>query len=240
MVTTNVMELGRLFAHHLRSRNSAATRELAGALSSQDPVRASLLQGFAESGSGIVPAGWWHEGAVCHVSLEPPEPTELQQLWFDPLEVTAAVVTTGTGHCESHPEFSVWVSLQPVEEWQLHGANLVTDAVPGRASNVSGSWAQHYAELFGKSTVQSVDWQSLRDDYGDQLAGRVWGSAAKQFGGGGSISGFVEVVQRDETGAFVTVDAEENEPLGLAFRTMVFVDDGLSRDESALDRCWTN
>ncbi len=127
-----------------------------------------------------------------------------------------------------------------MEEWQLHGGHLLRAAVPERASRVTGSGALTYAELFGKSTVQCVDWQFLRADYGDEVAARVWGSPAEQFGGAGTISGTVEVVTRDESGAFVTVDADETERLGLALRTLVFVDDGLSRDEWALDRRWTS
>ncbi len=57
--------------------------------------------GLRRDGARDCRGGLVARGAVYHVSVDPPNPTELQQLWFDPLEVATTVGTPGAGHSRS-------------------------------------------------------------------------------------------------------------------------------------------
>ena len=244
---TTELSLGEAFAEHLRHRGSASAAAFADRLAQcGDGVRADLLRAFAQGGQQVLPADWWQPGSVVHLSLGLPEAAKLGDLWFDPLEVSCALVTPWLGHPRGVP-FHGWVSLEPVREWQLLGAHQVSPQLPRSSSTMTGIGAGQYCVLFGKLLTTSVGWQFLHGGYGEQVVRRMWGGGRAEFGGSGRISGEVEVLTLDEMLSWNPFDhyaeheiaeASELDVLDMRFHTQASLQIGLYDSEDTLKRTW--
>ena len=247
---TTELSLGEAFAEHLRHRGSASAAAFADRLAQcGDGVRADLLRAFAQGGQQVLPADWWQPGSVVHLSLGLPEAAKLGDLWFDPLEVSCALVSPWLGW-QRHPhlgKFHGWVSIEPVREWQLLGANLVAPQLPSSSSRMTGVEADRYCVLFGKYAADSVSWQFLHGGYGEQVVRRMWGGDHPEFGGAGRISGEVEILKLAEVLSWDPFDAEaehdieqasELDELAFSFHTEASIQIGLYAGDNTLSRTW--
>ena len=235
--------LGQLFAEYLTRRGSAAALRLAdGLFDAGDTVRAEFLRSFATDGPQDLPADWWQPGATCRLSLDLPSEPAVGHLWFDPLEVAWSLAVPWLDPRPTDPPFAGWIGIEPVTGWQVRGAHEVAGGIPHFHRLMSGDGSTRYGSLFGKGTTHRVDWLFLRAAYGDSTVVRVWGPDERQFGGGGAISGSIEVLQLNDVlddAVFEPEQISDLEPVGFSFRAMASIPDGLWRDAEALNRVWT-
>ncbi len=246
------LSAGAAFANHLRERSASAALVLADRLSDlREHERAELLRAFVKSGDHVVPAEWWAPGATCRIALQVPDATAIGELWFDPLEVSCALVepsVLGTSSEQDkglgNPGLIDWVSLEPVAAWQVRGAHEITPIVPATADSISGEQSAYYAGLFGKGLVGSLDWRYLKAAYGPSIIARLWGDEEMQLGTFTPVSGDMEVLTLTEV---LQWDAKERPELqltselfetGLPFRTVASVQHRDRGDNSALERTW--
>lgn len=243
-------DLASEFAHYLRDPSAFGALTVAELLADRgDRIRSSLLTSYVEHGAHLCRAPWWESGALCWVDVAPPPAEARGQLWFDPIEATASLLVPwchwGADGVEpwGHGFYS-WVSLWPVQSWQQAAAHVLTRHLPAsefggpigeEATQTSGHDAFAYAALFGKGLAGEGDWTFLKAGYGDEVLARVWGEAATQFGGAGTISGSVEGLRRDDLFGWdpadgdlpIAEDVDELACLGLPFRTAVGLQSGL-------------
>ncbi len=244
--------LAHAFAEHLTARSSAAAMVLADHLAAAgEAARSELLRAFGQHGDRAVEAGWWAPGTRCHLSLGLPEDVRAGDLWFDPLEVSIALVEPWLRDpvyplAPDTPEFYGWVPIDAVTSWQLRGAHYVAEGIPQSGESITAEEADRYCNLFSKSLAGSRDWIFLREAYGMEVVTRMWGDPdADQFGSGGAVSGSIEWINLSELRQWPPHDDYEPREgsdlfeAGLAFRGSASYRIGLWAGHGALPRTWT-
>ncbi len=246
----SLAHVGSAFARHLREQTARACLDLAVRLVDLgDRQRAELLCAFVRDGDHVTDAAWWAPEARCFVSLDLPTEPRPGDLWFDPLELSYALIQPWLpspedviGDAGDSPEFFAWTSLEPVASWQLLGAHEISSDIPQDPTGLTGEQATRYCTLFGKTLTGSSDWLYLKGTYGMAVVRRMWQNDSDQLGSYGAISGVVEIISLDEIAAApVHGDWEAREtseliPVGLPFRTSATVDTGLWSGPRTIDR----
>ncbi len=208
---------------------------------------AQLLRAYSAAGDHAVAADWWAPGAKCWVGMCPPMPSVKGQLWFDPLEVSCALLIPWPVDPAFSPEeqarvpaFHHWLSLRPVSDWQMAGASAVTAELPDGLGAVSGEMAHRYAVLFGKHVAQLLDWQFVAEGNPIDLVTRLWGSHPTEMGESSAWEGEVEIFGLDEVLAcdreMEPGRASDMHPLALPFRLLTSIQFGLYDSDQTLQR----
>lgn len=234
------------FAEYLLDPGAATAVSLAESLDhdrSEPALRARMLRAFAERGEHSVVADWWARDARCQVSLQPPAVHRPWHLWFDPLEVSFALLVPGPGGVQGAAGWRSWVSLTAVTDWQIVGAHRMASTLPTRPGDYSADDAAEYAGLFGKTVTSAREWVRLRDCYGQNVFRRLWGDHVIEYGSGSATSGLAEVTRlqdllHDDPDREVTV-VDELLAFGYAFRTSTDVRVGVDVGFGALPRTWS-
>lgn len=244
-------ELAERFGEHLRSRTSQAARDLAAVLERSGRHRlAELLTRFADSRPGRVAADWWAPKATCHVGLDLPTTVTMGDLWFDPLEVSCAVVVpmpdNMTAQTLATQDQFTWLSLHPVTAWQQQGAHHVAVEIPPDGTAMTPWEALRYCELFGKVTSGSLDWMLVKQAYGMTRVEQLWGRPHEELGSAAAISGEMELLNLDGLHAWDPQDPGEPATTSeaarrphLTYRSAAFVQAGLQIGPNTVDRIWS-
>ncbi len=252
-------DLGRAYAAYLRRPSSSSAASVCQGLTAvgrTDLARA--LQGFVDEGAHIAPAPWWGPDATCEVRFSPPPAERAGQLWFDPLELTCFILnpypqaTDATDEQrERQPSLLSWVAMWPVTQWQLLAAHSLTRHGPSGPINAvqadtRGVDALAYTQLFDRVPTSALDWRALHANYGETGLRKLWGGAGRQFGGFGSISGYIETITLehvlvwdwfDDTPDIAADEVDEWERLGLPFRSRAAIDEEPVSDDT-IQRVW--
>lgn len=252
MTSAQIDSIAESFAEHLQNPGESTALRLADELDrAGETERAQLLRSYAEAGEHEVSTGWWAPNSACQLSLDIPAPARQGQLWFDPFEVTVALLLPWPhrpdlpARFSERPPFFGWISLTTVQPWQILGAHLLVPELPARQADYTGEDAINCCVLFGKTTTGILDWLQLKKSFGEAILDRVWGDTEIEFAGGAGISGFVEIVTHDDLdrwgvdhpGAPPMVD--ELDIHGYAFRSYASAQSAtLYRGAGSLARTW--
>lgn len=208
--------LAAAFVGYLADRYApAAQRELLAALRDHGRVlESALLQRFVSDGAYSARAGddagpW--AGRTMHVGWLPPSEPAAGELWWDPLELSLAVVLPsvatepGADH-EPAPAFESWLSVGPVRGWQFSAflalAGFTDSGVPLRSelplfdparilagapdeavTSLLQDEARLYAQWFGKVSATWWDWNAAAQHLPADQYDALWRGARREWAG---------------------------------------------------------